>query len=176
MATDSQVDLPFGMKSFGARPRPEERGTVSIGGHRIATTPVFYAYWRFAAERQRIFYRRLQQVNGPLTDDPILRRFKFTNTYRASDRVSQFLIRSVIYRDDLPNDEINLFFRILLFKLFNKIETWQLLETELGLLIPGRLSLSTATTMSFPAECRAADGYILLPISCRRLATFLVIR
>jgi alpha-glutamyl/putrescinyl thymine pyrophosphorylase clade 1 len=65
--------------------------------------------------RQNIFYRRLQRVNGPLTDDPIpiLRCFKFANTYRASDRVSQFLIRNMIYRDDLPDDETNLFFRIL---------------------------------------------------------------
>jgi hypothetical protein len=129
---DLQKDLPFTMKCFTARDIPEERGSVSIGGHNVATTPVFYAYWRFAAERQRIFYRRLREVNGPLTEDPILRRFKFTNAYRASDRVSQFLIRNVIYRDDLPNDEINLFFRVLLFKLFNKIETWQLLETELS--------------------------------------------
>jgi hypothetical protein len=48
--------------------------------------------------------------------------------------VSQFLIRNVIYRDDLPCDETNQFFRILLFKLFNKIETWELLETEIGAL------------------------------------------
>jgi 5-hmdU DNA kinase-like protein len=88
---------------------------VSIAGHGVAAMPVFYAYWRFAAGRQNIFYRRLQRVNGPLTDDliPILRCFKFANTYRASDRVSQFLIRNMIYRDDLPDDETNLFFRIL---------------------------------------------------------------
>lgn len=110
--------------------------TVSIAGQEVAVTPVFHAYWKFAAERQRIFYRRLKQTNeqteGWLTDDAVLQRFKFTNAYRASDRVSQYLIRSVIYRDDLPNDELNLFFRILLFKLFNKIETWRLLEEEIG--------------------------------------------
>ena len=38
----------------------------------------------------------------------------------------------MIYRDDLPCDEINLFFRILLFKLFNKIETWTFLENQIG--------------------------------------------
>src|SRR6266567_4787398 len=98
--------------------------TVSINGAKVRVTPVFYAYWRFAAERQSIFYRRLSRTVGALTDDPVLRSFKFTNAYRASDRVSQYLIRNVIYRDDLPDDETNLFFRILLFKLFNKIETW----------------------------------------------------
>lgn len=128
----SQENFPFDVKAPGTPIRPEKCQTVSIAGDKVATTPVFYAYWRFAAERQRIFFRRLQHTKGPLTDDPILKLFKFTNTYRASDRVSQFLIRNVIYRDDLPNDENNLFFRILLFKLFNKIETWQLLEAELG--------------------------------------------
>lgn len=106
--------------------------TVSINGTTLRVTPVFYAYWRFAAERQRIFYRRLNQTTGDLTNDPVLQKFKFTNAYRASDRVSQYLIRNVIYRDDLPCDETDLFFRILLFKLFNKIETWEFLEDEIG--------------------------------------------
>lgn len=106
--------------------------TVSINGTKLQVTPVFYAYWRFAAERQRIFFRRMKRVTGPSTDDPILRSYKFTNAYRASDRVSQYLIRNVIYRDELPSDETNLFFRILLFKLFNKIETWTTLENEIG--------------------------------------------
>ena len=35
---------------------------------------------------------------------PGLRAHKFTNAYRASDRVSQYLIRRVIYRADLPDD------------------------------------------------------------------------
>lgn len=58
--------------------------------------------------------------------------YKFTNAYRASDRVSQYLIRKVIYRDDLPNSVDEVVFRILLFKLFNKIETWERLERALG--------------------------------------------
>ncbi|HET7883147.1 MAG TPA: nucleotide kinase domain-containing protein [Acetobacteraceae bacterium] len=107
-------------------------GTVAIGPQKLRVTPVFDAYWRFAAERQVIFYRRLKGFNGTLTDDPVLRQFKFTNAYRASDRVSQYLIRNVIYREDLPSDPENVFFRILLFKLFNKIETWSLLERSLG--------------------------------------------
>jgi hypothetical protein len=105
---------------------------ISICGQALTVTPVFYAYWRFAAERQNIFFRRLQGRHCGLTSDPVLERFRFTNAYRASDRVSQFLIRQVIYRDNLPSDVTNLFFRILLFKLFNKIETWRVLEEELG--------------------------------------------
>ena len=68
----------------------------------------------------------------PWTDDPILQAFKFTNAYRASDRVSQYLISRVIYRDDMPGDAAEVVFRVLLFKLFNRIETWELLEKAVG--------------------------------------------
>mgnify|MGYP000966257664 CR=1 FL=1 len=92
---------------------------------------VYDTYWRFAFERQEVFYRRLEGKEPPWTDDEILLRHKFTNAYRASDRVSQYLIRNVIYGHGAaePREE---FFRTLLFKLFNKIETWDYLVGELG--------------------------------------------
>lgn len=93
-------------------------------------TAVYDTYWRFAAERQEIFFRRCHQTPPPWTSDPILTVFKFTNAYRASDRVSQYLIQKVIYRGEQSEEEI--FFRTILFKLFNKIETWELLESAFG--------------------------------------------
>ena len=93
---------------------------------------VYESYWRFAAERQAVFFRRARGETRPWTDNPVLAIYKFTNAYRASDRVSQYLIRNVIYRDDLPKSPREVFFRILLFKLFNKIESWELLEGALG--------------------------------------------
>jgi hypothetical protein len=91
---------------------------------------VFNTYWRFAAERQEIFFRRAAGVAAPWTADPILSSYRFTNVYRASDRVSQYLIRKVIYAGDQSEEEV--FFRILLFKLFNRVETWELLENRVG--------------------------------------------
>lgn len=96
----------------------------------LVPTEIFAAYWRFAAERQRIFFRRLSGSGGPWTSDPILQTNKFTNVYRASDRVSQYLIREVIYGGASEPDEV--FFRTLLFKLFNRIETWELLVDHFG--------------------------------------------
>jgi len=93
-------------------------------------TEVFDTYWRFAVERQAIFFRRIKKTLGPWTQDSILQEYKFTNAYRASDRVSQYLIRKVIYQGDPAIEEV--FFRIILFKLFNKIETWEMLTRELG--------------------------------------------
>jgi hypothetical protein len=94
---------------------------------------VFDTYWRFAAERQRIFALRAEAHPGPWTDDPILRRFKFCNTFRASDRVSQYLISRVIYSADardLPPEDV--FLRIVLFRLFSKESTWEALEQATG--------------------------------------------
>lgn len=93
-------------------------------------TVVYETYWRFAAERQAIFFKRIEGALFPWTVDPILKRYKFTNAYRASDRVSQYLIRNVIYHGDNSTKEV--FFRIMLFKLFNRIETWKLLEEQFG--------------------------------------------
>ena len=95
-------------------------------------TEVYDSYWRFAAERQSIFFRRFSGGSQPWTDDPVLGTYKFTNAYRASDRVSQYLIRRVIYRPDLPSTDAEVCFRILLFKMFNKIDTWELFEAAFG--------------------------------------------
>jgi hypothetical protein len=95
---------------------------------------VYDTYWRFAAERQEVFFRRLSAQQAPWTTDPILAEYKFTNAYRASDRVSQYLIHEVIYGEGRPTSVDEVFFRIMLFKLFNKIETWIELERALGLL------------------------------------------
>ena len=93
---------------------------------------VYDTYWRFAAARQEAFFRRLESRAFPWANDQILTKYKFTNVYRASDRVSQYLIKNVIYREDLPASVDEVFFRIVLFKLFNRIETWTALEAALG--------------------------------------------
>ena len=98
--------------------------------HSVRPSKIFEAYWRFAAERQEIFSRRLSGTEPPWTADPVLQAYRFTNVYRASDRVSQYLIRNVAYAGDQSPRE--LFFRILLFKIFNRIDTWQLLTESLG--------------------------------------------
>ena len=102
---------------------------ITVAGKSFEITPVFHAYWCFATERHAIFRRRLREF-WPATTDPILTKFKFTNAYRVLDRTSQYLVGEVIQKGDQSPRE--LFFRILLFKLFNKIETWELLTQHLG--------------------------------------------
>jgi alpha-glutamyl/putrescinyl thymine pyrophosphorylase clade 1 len=91
---------------------------------------VYDTYWRFAARRQEVFHRRVRGEPAPWTTDDVLAAHRFTNAYRASDRVSQYLIRHAIYDGDQTPDEV--VFRTLLFKLFNRIGTWELLSEALG--------------------------------------------
>lgn len=128
---NEQLSLSFG--EYG----DEKSSELEIVSHILPAKPtvVFNTYWRFAAERQKIFFKKLENASIPWTDDPILSTYKFTNAYRASDRVSQYIIRHVIYQNNLPSSPNEVFFRIILFKIFNKIETWQLLENKLGSII-----------------------------------------
>ncbi len=98
------------------------------------TTIVYDSYWKFAALRQEAFFKRVNGELYPWSGDQIINQYRFTNVYRASDRVSQYLIKNVIYRDGLPSSPREVLFRILLFKLFNKIETWELLVSKMGAL------------------------------------------
>jgi hypothetical protein len=96
----------------------------------VKISKVYDYYWIFAKKRQDAFFARMSGKPFPWSDDPILQKFKFTNAYRASDRVSQYLIKEVIYKGDQSVEDV--FFRCILFKIFNKIETWKLLLNALG--------------------------------------------
>jgi hypothetical protein len=102
---------------------------VSSSGRRLKTTAAFTSYWALAAERQAMFFRRLRG-DAILTHDKVLREHRFTNAYRAADRVSQFFISHVA--SSCERDASDIVFRTLLFKTFNRIETWNALEAFLG--------------------------------------------
>lgn len=99
---------------------------------RLEPTEVYDTYWRFAAKRQAIYFRRFVNPAGPWSDDPILNKFRFTNVYRITDRVSQYLVQKVQYDRSRPESSEEVFFRTVLFKIFNRIETWEVLEQNLG--------------------------------------------
>ena len=99
-------------------------------GRTLVATSVFDTYWKFAVNRQKIFMDRVHGKSPPWTDDPVLSTYRFTNPYRASDRVSQYVIREVLYKGEEAPEEI--FFRLMLFKLFNNIKTWEYLCSRLG--------------------------------------------
>lgn len=87
-------------------------------------------YWRFAYLRQEAFKSSVNNISQH--SDEVLDLYKFTNCYRVLDRTTQYLIKNVIYSGDF--DAADTFFRILLFKIFNKIETWERIEKVIGVL------------------------------------------
>ena len=114
-------------------PRQPDRGPtryVTVAGRSLLTSPVFETYWRFAAERQATYTKRQAGLPGPWSSDPVIRNHRFTNCYRATDRVSQYLIKHVIYSGTRAPAEV--VFRVLLFKIFNKVETWEAMVDAFG--------------------------------------------
>ena len=97
----------------------------------IPNDNVLRYYFYFMQERMNIFWRKCEGKEV-LTQDPILREYKFTNVYRACDRVSQYLIRNIIYKDIELYSPEDVILRVLVFKIFNKIETWEYLRKEYG--------------------------------------------
>lgn len=121
-------------------------------GRSLRVTPVYDTYWRFAAKRQQLFTNRMHGAPAPWTTDPIIAAHRFTNAYRAADRVSQYLIRHVIY--DESRDPEDVFFRILLFKIFNRVGTWELLSERLAPLSWRRFDVEAyATVMDQAIQC-----------------------
>lgn len=88
-------------------------------------------YWQFAAERQSVFEKRLAGLPAPWTDDEVLQAYKFCNVFRATDRVSQYLIHDVIYSSQ-TRSPADVLFQIVTFRLFSRESTWEGLKRLLG--------------------------------------------
>ncbi|MYB40127.1 hypothetical protein F4X86_02550 [Candidatus Saccharibacteria bacterium] len=98
--------------------------------HQPALLPGFDYFWQYAAERQRVYHLQLTGRKPLFTDNPVISTYRFTNVYRAADRVSQHLINRVQYDDNW--DWPDTFARTMVFKLFNRIDTWRYLVEQLG--------------------------------------------
>ena len=117
---------------------------VRIGRRSVVVSEVLPSYWHFAAERQHVYHARLRGESAPWTDDPVISRFRFTNAYRAADRVSQDLIRIAYAGSQEPED---LVLRVLLFRFFNKPSTWRVLEDRFGEITTGTFDVDAFSTV-----------------------------
>ena len=93
---------------------------------------VYELYWQFASKRQAAFEARLAGRGWPWSPDPILQTFKFCNVFRASDRVSQYLIRHVAYDEHPETTARDRVFQITAFRTFSNIATWKGIVEKLG--------------------------------------------
>jgi alpha-glutamyl/putrescinyl thymine pyrophosphorylase clade 1 len=92
--------MVYNQNSTGSREIKLARGST------LKASPVFDSYWKFACKRREIELKRLAGDPPPWADDPVLAKHRFTNVYRASDRVSQYLIKNVIYEGRQTAQEI----------------------------------------------------------------------
>lgn len=95
---------------------------------KLTKSVAYEDYWHFAALRQERFEFLLNRKTPPTI--PILSEYKFTNCYRVLDRASQFLVKNIV--SDNRYSAPDIFFRTIVFKIFNKIETWGALEEKTG--------------------------------------------
>lgn len=86
----------------------------------IPNDAIMKYYFYFIEERMNMFWRKIEGGwNDGWSRDPIFKTYKFTNVYRATDRVSQYLIRNVIYKNIKRYKPEDILLRILVFKIFN---------------------------------------------------------
>ena len=130
---------------------------------------IYDLYWYFAWERQNIFWKKLNGEEAPWTDDYILQQYKFCNSYRVNDRVSQYLLKNVIYNGNKYADE-DMLFRIILFKLFNKEATWELLVNEFGNITLKEFNFEIYSKVLSEATLKGVKIYNDAYISCANKA------
>lgn len=87
-------------------------------------------YLDFVQERHRIWWKRQRGLEGPWTDDPVLRTRKFTNVFRVLDYGSQFLCKELLW--DEPHDPGTVWMRAFLYRYINRPEPFLAFKEEFG--------------------------------------------
>lgn len=108
--------------------RPSRRDGFA-GGIRVANelgpgairTEALDSFWRFVAERQRIWCRRFVERRAPpWTTDPILQSNRFTNVYRELDPGTQYALKWILEGRESAQDRV---FNIMIYRLIGRAET-----------------------------------------------------
>ncbi len=82
-------------------------------------------FWGYIKERNNIYVKKeIDKLPPPWTDDPILKKYKFTNVFRELDPGTKYVIENMTLRLGY-NDPHNLIFNCIVYRLYNKIETMQ---------------------------------------------------
>ena len=83
-------------------------------------------FWYWIEERHQIWRRRNWGQPKPWTNDPILQRYKFTNVFRELDTGTVWLRQNFIEKH--PDGGATLLFNIAWYRLFNRVETGNVLR------------------------------------------------
>lgn len=81
-------------------------------------------FWKFVAKRQEVWYYS-KVLNRPIiAGDEILRKYRFCNVYRFLDRGTAYSIEKFLWPEK-PLAPEDLVFRIVLYRILNKPDTWE---------------------------------------------------
>lgn len=108
---------------------------AKIEGITFHPSEVFDTFFWFVCEQHQAFCQRLEGQEWPWTEDTTLSSYRFINVFRVYDRLMQYVLTHVIGTSNHPLEDA--FFRVLVFRTFGKIETWEHLEEQLGTITAG---------------------------------------
>ncbi|KAJ3475695.1 hypothetical protein NLI96_g11663 [Meripilus lineatus] len=129
-AREKKLKTTITIPAKSSRARQSGQLNVSFAGKSFTASPVLDTFFKFVVERHAIHQRRLDGQPPPWTDDELFCIYPFTNVFRVYDGTTQYILTNVINKGDQGLYESC--FRVILFRFFNRVETWELLEETLG--------------------------------------------
>ncbi|TCD67582.1 hypothetical protein EIP91_012212 [Steccherinum ochraceum] len=133
--------------------------TATFAGQKFSVSPVLDMFFYFMAERHRIHQLRLAGEDPPWSKDDLMNSYPFTNVFRVYDRTTQYILRNVIKKGSQDLNEVC--FRVILFRFFNKPETWEFLEEHLG-----------TPTLKWSEYDASSYDRVLLLLECKKIAPY----
>lgn len=76
-------------------------------------------FFRFLAERQSVYARRVSGQDWPWTEDPILQTEFITNVYRGQDPGTVYLVDKILSQTDV--DDADIVFNVMLYRLMGSV-------------------------------------------------------
>lgn len=105
--------------------------TILPNLHLPLNEDVFRTFFHYAHDRHSVFLNRKQgKPQEEWTDDVVLRSTKFANVYRVLDRLTQYVLTSVVQEGPQELEEVC--FRVFLFRSFARISTYEVIKSALG--------------------------------------------
>ena len=129
LAVPDDLASPAGALSVHRRlgkPATKHRGidTVELAGKRLWVTEFFDAFLDYVCERQSMFWRWQRGNPAPYTENPLLAAYDYSNAYRANNGWAQFTISEIIFNPSEDQDPLVTIFRVLMWNIFKRHETW----------------------------------------------------
>jgi DNA polymerase len=162
----ANVDVPIVHVPGATEPPPPKAKAAKIAPayHRLGPVlpgiakaddfPNLESFAGFVRERHSIYERRQAGQAPPWTDDPILREWRFCNTYRALDAETIGIQNEYLWPH---RDDPHLWFALVIARLINKTSTLK----AIGYPVPWDAERFVAAMASLPVGQRYGNAYVI---------------